>query len=285
MASPAPIAVEDVQAQLAADEALVLFLDTPEGKPTPEETFIWVVTKTELRWLRSEWGTPSLQREVAALRCGLDYAGAWLTDGVRCKALTGANYTDEDARLGKPLPFDPSRAHALYKALLGQVEDLIKGKHLLIVPSGPLTQLPFQVLVTETPATSGAAPIDYRKIKWLARANAITVLPAVSSLQALRQYAKTSQATKPLLGIGKPLLDGPDSTHAGPRQAAVKKQSCGGLGAVRVAESRGGGGVKPFAQRGGIADVADLRRAAPLPETADELCDVAKAMGAAEDDI
>ena len=29
--------------------------------------------------------------------------------------------------------------------------DLIKDKHLLIVPSGPLTQLPFHVLVTEKP--------------------------------------------------------------------------------------------------------------------------------------
>ena len=38
---------------------------------------------------------------------------------------------------GKPLPFDLTRAHQLYQALFGQVEDLIKGKHLLIVPSGP----------------------------------------------------------------------------------------------------------------------------------------------------
>ena len=55
------------------------------------------------------------------------------------------------ANAGKPLPFDLARAHALYKALFGQVEDLIKGKHLLIAPSGPLTRLPFQVLVTGIP--------------------------------------------------------------------------------------------------------------------------------------
>jgi hypothetical protein len=48
----------------------------------------------------------------------------------------------------KPLPFDLVRAHALYTALFGQIEDLITDKELLIVPSGPLTQLPFQVLVT-----------------------------------------------------------------------------------------------------------------------------------------
>ena len=70
LARPEPLSVEEVQAQLRADEALVLFLDTPEWKPTPEETFIWVVTKTDMRWVRSELGTPSLRREVggAALR-------------------------------------------------------------------------------------------------------------------------------------------------------------------------------------------------------------------------
>ena len=42
-------------------------------------------------------------------------------------------------------------AHAHYKALFGEVEDLIKDKQLPLVPSGPLTQLPFQVLVTKLP--------------------------------------------------------------------------------------------------------------------------------------
>ena len=75
LSRPEPLSVEEVQSQLRPDEALVLFLDTPEWKPTPEETFIWVVTKTDMRWVRSDLGTPALTREVAALRCGLD-AGA-----------------------------------------------------------------------------------------------------------------------------------------------------------------------------------------------------------------
>ena len=37
------------------------------------------------------------------------------------------------------------------QALFGQIEDVIKDKRLLIVPSGALTQLPFQVLVTALP--------------------------------------------------------------------------------------------------------------------------------------
>ena len=65
-----------MQAQLDANEALVLFLDTIESKPTPEETFMWVVNKTDARWLRSDLGTTALSARVAALRCGLDYT-AW----------------------------------------------------------------------------------------------------------------------------------------------------------------------------------------------------------------
>ena len=80
LASPAPVSVAEVQAQLGADEALVLFLDTRAREATlPEETFIWVVTKSDVRWVRSDLGTAALTREVAALRCGLD-ATAW--DGI-----------------------------------------------------------------------------------------------------------------------------------------------------------------------------------------------------------
>ena len=76
LSRPEPLSVEEVQAQLRADEALVLFLDTPGVEANPEETFVWVVTKTDMRWVRSDLGTPALTREVAALRCGLD-AAAW----------------------------------------------------------------------------------------------------------------------------------------------------------------------------------------------------------------
>ena len=275
LARPAPLTVEDVQAQLRTNEALVLFLDTPAWKPTPEETFIWVITRTDMRWVRSELGTLSLAREVGALRCGLD-AAAWDDDGARCAALLKRAPPTGNEQL----PFDTTRAHALYKSLFGEVGDLIRDKHLLVVPAGPLTQLPFPVLVT-APSTAN----DYKSAAWLARQNAITVLPAVSSLKALRRVAQPSAATKPMIGFGNPLLDGPNSYYEELKQAALKRQSCGGLGKVPLAVNRGRGGAKPFAQRGGIASVADLRMASPLPETAEELCDVAKAIGADEADI
>jgi len=74
LARPTPLSIVEVQAQLNIDEDLVLFLDTDEWKPTPEETFIWIVTKRDMRWVRSDLGAEALKGEVATLRCGLDEA-------------------------------------------------------------------------------------------------------------------------------------------------------------------------------------------------------------------
>ena len=60
LANPSPLSIEDVQAQLGADEALVLVVNIPEvevmpgAKFMPEETLIWAVTKTQIRWIRSD---------------------------------------------------------------------------------------------------------------------------------------------------------------------------------------------------------------------------------------
>jgi tetratricopeptide (TPR) repeat protein len=290
LASPAPLSVEEVQAQLEPDEALVLFLDTPEWKPTPEETFIWVVTKTDMRWVRSELGTPALTREVAALRCGLDYQGAWFDDkgvwkGSGCNDLIKATYTQADHDVfRKPLPFDLGRAHQLYKGLFDQIEDLIKDKRLLIVPSGPLTQLPFQVLVTASPKVALPSSVaDYRDVAWLARKHAIAVLPAVSSLKALRELAKESHATEPYIGFGNPLLDGDPAKFKEDGAAAklAREKRCEPTLRQRVASLLGlRGGTRAMTRsNGGVVEVADIRSWAPLPETADELCDVAHDLG------
>src|SRR5262249_12894798 len=128
LVSPAALSVADVQALLGLDEALVLFLDTPQWNPTFEETFIWVVTKTEVRWVRSGLGTLSLTREVAALRCGLD-ATSWDGEGTaKCANLLKLPL-DQAPQGNAPLPFDHTRAYALYKGLFSEVEDLIRGKH------------------------------------------------------------------------------------------------------------------------------------------------------------
>ena len=155
-----------------------------------------------------------------------------------------------------PLPFDLTRAHQLYQALFGQVADLIKGKHLLIVPSGPLTQIPFQVLVTEKPDPAATGTDAFRRAAWLAKSNAITVLPSVSSLKALREHAKTSQAKKPFVGFGNPLLDGPDFRSGWRAEMARARQLCSNAPRLRSPD-RVAVGMRMPHQQGGLADLAE----------------------------
>ncbi|MFZ4807058.1 MAG: tetratricopeptide repeat protein [Hyphomicrobiaceae bacterium] len=279
-AAQSPMPAEAVGATLHADEALVLFLDGPAFGQTPEETFVWIVTKAGITWRRSELGSAKLAQEVAALRCGLD-GTAWNGEGAeRCAKALGIPL-DKAPVEGQALPFDTARAHKLYEALFGGVQDLVKGKHLLVVPSGPLSQLPFQVLVTKPPAGN-----DHRAAAWLARDHAITVLPAVSSLKALRRTGKPSAATKPMIGFGNPLLDGPDARYADRAQRArtvqrcpdVRPQQVAVVGSARSAATR-------VPTRGGLAVLDHLKIQVPLPETADELCAVAEEVKAEAGDI
>ena len=162
LSSSEGLSIGEVQTWLHRDEALLLFLDTrelepyldtPAAKPMPEETFLWVVTKTETRWVRIALGTKALAAHVAALRCGLDHTLWQAPESARaCEMALSTRPRTETVTAGgatrkvQVLPFDLARAHEVYMGLLGQAEDLIKDKHLLVVPSGPLTSLPFNVL-------------------------------------------------------------------------------------------------------------------------------------------
>jgi CHAT domain-containing protein/tetratricopeptide (TPR) repeat protein len=290
LTSPKPASVAEVQALLQPDEALALFLDTDARfKPTPEETFIWVITKSDVRWAKSELGTKALTERVAALRCGLD-AALWDDEpaAARCHRLVKAA-PERDAYGNvryETLPFDTTRANALYNALFGPIADVIRDKHLLIVPSGALTQLPFQVLITDKPDPALSGTEALRRAAWLSRSHALTVLPSVSSLKALRQLVKEGHANRALIGFGNPLLPGPDARYAALAAAARSKTSCPELPKQKVAELSGKHrGVLAMNLRSGLANAGEIRSLAPLPETADELCAVARDLKASDKDI
>ena len=279
LSGPAPLSIGEVQALLSADEALLLFLDTSERKPTPEETFIWIVTRTDTRWVRVHLGTQALAGRVGALRCGLDRS-AWDGDGQsRCGRLLRVG-PEKMPNGGAPLPFSLTVAHELYQALFGQIEDLVKGKHLFVVPSGPLTQLPFHALVTKPVAAVGQQALQ--GAEWLARRHAISILPAVSSLRALRGYARASQASSPYIGFGNPLLLGPE----GKDRKAWEQSTCDQADPVRdQTASRSVRAAIPRFFRSGLANVEVVRVQYPLPETASELCAVARSIGSPHSDV
>jgi len=273
LATPQPVTVAATQALLRDDEALVVFLDVPQFGKLAEECLIWIVTKTELRRVRSELGTEQLAERVHRLRAGLDRAAATGSAAERTGVGRSFAAVGDSAGVRDFLPFDLTVAHELYVSLFGQVDDLIRGKHLLIVLSGPLTSIPLHVLVTEKPDKGVPHSVEgYRAAAWLAMRNAITILPSVGSLQALRQLPP-SHSREPYIGFGNPLLLGP----RGVDKSAWGKQRCGQPIARRMAQAQG------IARRSAslrAMDLAELRAQEPLPETADELCAVAAALGA-----
>jgi len=271
--SPQPLSIAAVQSSLSPREVLVFVASLPE------QSLIWAIGKEVAHVALLPVGSKELSRQIAGLRCGLD-SSAWRIKGsLSCASLLG--FARDKSR---PLPFDLFRAHALYGTLLKPVSDLIAGKDLLVVASGPLATLPLSVLVTERP--SAAIPDSgegYAEAAWLAKRHAVTTLPSVSSLGALRSAARASLATQPFVGFGNPLLTGRDGTN----RAAWSKTSCP-KSIMRelmsaVAPDLPFVAVMPF--RGGLGDIGVLRRQAPLPETADELCAVAKEVSAGPRDV
>ncbi|HJU30761.1 MAG TPA: CHAT domain-containing tetratricopeptide repeat protein, partial [Hyphomicrobiaceae bacterium] len=288
LSKAAPASLAATQALLQPDEALVQFIDLQAVGRIPETGFAWLITRQDVQWVRLPLGTRALARAVAALRCGLDNQRWADSDAAECNELLQA---ERGAR--QWLPFDLGIASGLYRALFGPFEAKIKGKHLLVVPSGALTGLPFSVLVAETPAEARPTSLDgYRRAAWLGARQPITVLPSVGSLQALRQFAKTSKAARPYLGIGNPLLEGPQSDpllsarFAPLAELARDKQRCAKSASEHVASAAGAKTVayaKLF--RGRNADIEAVREWAPLPETADELCEVGRRLGVPESEI
>ena len=279
----------EVQSLLADDEALVLFQDTRAALGEDGETFIWLITSKESQWHVAKMPEPHggatkaadvLRDQVDALRCGLDVVSAWR--GTRCFDLLGLVYTEEDRLGGRLAPFQLETAHSLYQALFGDIEEAIEGKDLIIVPTGPLTQLPFQVLVTDRPVNDKIRRRTFREASWLIKDHALTVLPSVSALAALRRISGVSRASKPFIGFANPLLDGNPRLESD-RFAADLARTIAGCSASgeRLTATRRAlhEAVVPLAAGNKPVDASLVRLQSPLPETADEVCSVARSLG------
>jgi CHAT domain-containing protein/tetratricopeptide (TPR) repeat protein len=231
LSTPKPLAAEAAQTLLAPDEALLVYLSADDA------TWLWVLRHDRIAVHKIELGAKALAHEVAALRGALD--------------------PDRNTDFA---PFPAKDAHALYQKLLGPAVPLLGSVHnLLVVPDGALESLPLAVLVTKALKRDPQSPADHRDIAWLARDYAITVLPTVTSLRALRQPTKVASASAPFLGIGNPVLEGKPGSERGVKLASLF--------------------------RGALANVDDVRQLEALPESGDELRAIAKTLGAGDKDL
>ncbi|HYM73849.1 MAG TPA: CHAT domain-containing tetratricopeptide repeat protein [Stellaceae bacterium] len=279
------LTIARVQQLLADDEALVYFAD--DGV----HIHAFFITREKAAWSPLAYTSATIAGDVQALRCGLD-GTAWLDARAdRCQQLLQINYTDDDFRRNEELPFDLGRAHQLYEALFGTLGSLIASKRLIVVPTGALATLPFQVLVTEAPDQALTGDERYRKAAWLVKRQAVTVLPSVASLEALRSVVPKNRAKEPFIGIGNPLLDGPQDgiPDAERRQieatAALARSEAACPAVAPVLRQQMAALTAPAIARGGMPGDASVLDLPALPETADELCAIAKDLGVGDDDV
>ena len=161
--------VRDVQSLLADDEAvLVINLSTI--------SCIWVITKNTADW---KW----LGITDAQVREKVDILLSMLS-------------------VSNPRPFDPKVSFDLYTSILASSSEQIALKpRLTVIADGVLAGIPLQLLVTSDPTSK---PLS--DVQWLIRSHAITLLPSLASLKALRTRSG-SQAPKPLVGFADPILN------------------------------------------------------------------------------
>lgn len=242
LSNPSALKARDVQALLSTDEAMVLYAIGDK------QSFVVALTRDAAEWKPIPLGADALAQKVAMFRTGLAVV---------------------DDPSTAPL-FDLAVANEVYAALLGPIEPLIANKRsLLIAPSGALTALPFQLLITAKPPAAFPANLDgYRAAEWMVKQHVVAVLPSLASLKALRGNPQHERAAKAMVGFGDPVF-GP----AGGNEQRV------------AARSLSSGAYTDFWQGAGV-DRARLATALPpLPDTANELIAVAKSLDAPRSDV
>ncbi len=266
---PEPVGFAAARAALAEDEVLLFYADTSPLGTVDFETYLWAVPKRgAARWIRLDRPSRALAADVRRLR-GMLGVGP-LTRGAQSLVADG-----EPDRKGAVLAI----AAGLYETMLAPVADMIAGRTLVVVPSRSLASLPVHLLVRARPRTGGAA--DYSEAGWLLRDHAIAVMPSVASLAVLAAVGRADDERVPYLGFANPLLTGPGDDD----RRAFTRTECGPAAA--------GGGAAAAAPmpalsslfRGAVADVGAVRRLAPLPETTDEACAIARALRAGDDAV
>ena len=234
IANPQPVSLRESQRLLGAGEALVSFAVSERA------TFINLVRADDAAMFKVDIGADELRDAVVRLRATLTPEGLF-----GLKDLLDRGY-------------EAGEAYRLYQRLFAPLEPrLANVRHLLVVPDDALQSLPLGVLLTEAPQGELVDFAGYRNARWLARRYAMTTLPSVSSLRALRRFARTSKARTPFTGFGDPVLEGKP----------------GGQRGIEIGTLF----------RGVLADVRAVRRLARLPDTADELRAIAETLNAGED--
>ncbi len=251
MIKPKPATIKETQAHLRPGEVMVsTFVGT-------NRTYVWLIPRS------GEAAFSSIAIPKGEMASAVDTVRASL-------------YPGSIATLGDIPEFRFDTAYGLYEKLLKPLTSgLASANHLIVVAHGALGQLPFSLLPTQPYDLSNETPVlfgNYRDAPWLARKYAVTMLPSVGALSALRQPRSGIAATvQPFVGFGDPFF----SKQQAELQAAEPVQ----LAAASAAKTRGLNirlRAAPVTRAVNSATLALLPR---LHDTRPELLSVARSLG------
>jgi CHAT domain-containing protein len=249
LVEPKPITVARTTKTLKSDEVLVTWYFGDR------QSYVWAIHSNGI----AGYAQLPVTREVVAkdvekLRKALD---------------PGVSTVDEIP------PFDVALSYRLYTQLIKPVEGALVQKNLLIsIPHANLGQLPISTLLTEPmkqPSKGALGFAGYQNAPWLIRRIAISQLPSVNALAALRSVATAKSDEQSFIAFADPIFSKQQAI-------AVAKQSL-------ALATRGIPLRLRNAPKTSKVSSAELAMLPALPDTSIEVGEIAKVLGVGEGSI
>jgi len=250
---PQPPTVDQIKEALGDGESMLSFYF---GR---DRSFVWAVPKNgAVAFAAIDATSGDIQSKVNKLRDALEPQAAMISDIP---------------------PFDLALGYELYSLLLKPVEAGWKpSKSLIIVTNGALGLLPLSLLPTE-PAqidpTDEVLFAGFRKVPWLARTHAVSMVPSSAALRTLRNLPPGKPDRSELIAFGNPVFSAEQDEAERIQPSEEPAQLADASGAMRG---------RPLKRRSSPklegVDSANLAMLPRLPDTADELKSIALALQA-----
>ena len=144
-----------------------------------ERTYLFLVQRDGFEVYETRYTKADIEQLVKSIRASVDLAG-------RTEAL----------------PFAKEQAYELYRALIQPFENKLPDiEHLIYIPDGSLNSLPFGLLMDRS-----SAEYEDFDIAYLQQLLALSTVPSMGALVALRSIKNDNPGGNKLLGIGNPIL-------------------------------------------------------------------------------
>ena len=181
---PRPVSVQQLQKNiLDPDEAVLAFM------VTRSRTYLFAIDKNRFHALSIDYALKDLERDV---------------DGI----------TRPLYRAEMQASWDPSLAYQLYSKLIKPVEYFLAAKKtVVIIPHGPLSSLPFEILVDSGAHSAKRFWSASDRPSHLLEKYAFSYAPSCSVLSHIRSRQKEKRPGWNLVAFGDALYNDPDSTR------------------------------------------------------------------------